>query len=444
MYDLILRDGLFIASQGDVRGDLAVEGGVIVALGDVDGTAREVIDLGGRAVLPGGVDTHVHFRTPGHTHKETWRTATRSAVVGGITSVVDMPNTQPPTTDAERLREKLALAAGESRCHYGLFMGATNDNLDAIRRLEDSDLPWCGTKVFMGASTGPLLVDAPGALEALFQHTRRIIVAHAEDNRVLLAAGAPYAGVDDPRVHPLARPPEAAVVAVRRLLELSSAYDHPAHVCHLSTRAELALLTGDPVYAGHRVSSEACPHHLAFDASRLATHGNYAKMNPSLRAPEDREALWEAVAAGRVDFVATDHAPHLPEEKEQPYPTAPAGVPGVETSMRYMLHEGRRRGLGLRAIAELMATRAARRFGIVGKGEIAVGADADLVVVSDAPSAPYQRAEVLSQCGWSPFEGELLAAPPHAVFVAGRQVAAAGRVVDDDVRGRPLRFAAGG
>jgi dihydroorotase len=438
MIDLILRDGRLVLPDGSVvRGDLGVDDGVIVALGEVAEAARGDFDCGGRPVLPGGVDVHVHFRTPGYSHKETWETASRSAVVGGITSVVDMPNTDPVTVDHASLVAKAAQISGDARCHYGFFVGAAPDNLDALRWLEEADTPYCGVKVFMGSSTGRLLVDDPAALEGIFRDTRRIIAVHAEDDALLEVTKAAYS---DAREHHLARPTEAAVRAVRAVLALSAAYDHDAHICHLSTREELALLRHDPGHRTGRVSAEVCPHHLAFTHARTETHGNYAKMNPPLRTEADRRALWQALRDGDLLCVSTDHAPHLAAEKDRPYAAAPSGVPGVETSLRYLLAAGPGEGLSLPAVARLMATEAAARFALRGKGRLAVGHDADLVVLADGEPAPYRRDEVLSRCGWSPFEGELLAPAPEAVFVLGRLAARRGRMVDDGVRGRPLAF----
>lgn len=441
MHDVILREGRFVTPSGTIEGDLAVEDGRIVELGTVRGSGREEIRLEGRWTLPGVVDPHVHFRTPGYTHKETWITATRSALAGGVTSVVDMPNTDPTTTDAAALAEKLAHVASEARCSYGFFVGATPHNLDALRRLEDMDLPYCGIKVFMGSSTGRLLVDDPEGLRSIFRDTRKIIALHAEDNEILMASKARYRDAESATVHGLARPVEAAIKAVRNVLELSDAHDHPAHICHMSTAAELELVLGDAGHGSGRVSVEVCPHHLAFEEGRCATHGNLAKMNPPLRPERDRQALWNGLARGDVAFVATDHAPHLLDEKEQPYPSAPSGIPGVETSLRYMLYAGPRHGLDMSDVARVMSQGAADRFGIVGKGRIAVGWDGDLVVASDGPGRPFERSEVLSHCGWSLFEGEVLAPPPAMVLVGGKVAARGGRIVDDDVRGRPLVFA---
>lgn len=442
MIDLALRNGRFATPGGMIEGDLGIEAGCIVDVGAVSGAAREEIDLRGRAVLPGAVDPHVHFRTPGHTEKEDFGSGSRAALAGGVTSVVDMPNTEPPTTDLERLREKAALAAASCLCHYGFWVGATAENAADLERLEASEEDFCGIKVYMGSSTGRLLVDDPAAIEEVFRRTRRVVAVHAESEAVLRRAGAPYARSTDPAVHGLARPEEAAVLAVSLVLELSRRYDHPAHVCHLSTARELDLVLDDEGHREGRVSFEVCPHHLAFDDARARTCGSYAKMNPPLRRAGDREALWSALARGDVDMIATDHAPHLRSEKERPYFEAPSGVPGVETSLRYLLREAPRRGVDLVRLAELVATRAADRFGLAGKGRIEAGFDADLAVLSDAPPRPFRREEVLSRAGWNPFEGETLAPPPDLVLLLGRVVAREGRVDPGGARGRPLRFRA--
>ncbi len=449
MHDIVLRDTRIVRPEGVIEGDVAIRGGKIAELGRVTGGSRQDLDLKGRALLPGAIDPHVHFRTPGGTHKERWTEASRAAVTGGVTSVIDMPNTDPATVDYQRLVEKASMVSSEARCGYGFWVGAAHDNLDELARMDAGDnLPhgpcgYAGVKVYLGSTTGRLLVEDPTALEALFAQTRRVIAVHAEDNAVLRRVAAELPGAHTAEDHNLLRPREAASVAVKNVLALAAAYTRDVHICHMTTEDELVLLREGPTAPGspeRLVTFEVCPHHLAFDDRRTHTHANFAKMNPPLREPHDRRALWEGLASSRLGFVATDHAPHTVEEKEQEYDKAPSGVPGVETMLRYMLYEGPRHGIPLPALAWLTSQGAADRFGILGKGRIEVGYDADLVVVSDAPARPLLRDEVLSRCGWNPFEGEWLAPPPDYVFVGGKLAAQHGQMVDDTVRGGPLVF----
>ena len=449
MHHLVLRNARIVRPEGILEGDVAVEDGRIAEIGHVTGGARQNFDLKGRALLPGAIDPHVHFRTPGGTHKERWLEASRAAVTGGVTAVIDMPNTDPPTIDYARLVEKARMVAGEARCGYGFWVGAAPDNLDGLARLDaGEDLPdgpcgYAGVKVYLGSTTGRLLVEDPAVLEGIFRETQRVIAVHAEDNAVLRRVAAELPGAHTAKDHHLLRPREAARVAVRTLLALAGAYTRDVHVCHMTTQDELDLVREGPRAPGtddRLVTFEVCPHHLAFDERRTHTHANFAKMNPPLREPHDRRALWQALASSHLGFVATDHAPHTLEEKEQEYDKAPSGVPGVETMLRYMLYEGPRHGISLKDVAWLTSQGAADRFGIVGKGRIEVGYDADLVVASDEPARPLYRDEVLSRCGWNPFEGEWLAPPPAFVFVGGQLAAQNGQMVDERVRGGALEF----
>lgn len=433
MYDLILEGATVVSSQGRTRADVAVEEGRIVYVGaNPAGAARTRVDATGRFLLPGLIDTHVHFRTPGHTHKEDFATGTRAAASGGVTTVCDMPNTSPPTLTRSDWEEKRGLAEAEARVNVGIWVGASHGNFDAVRDLMESG-DACGIKVFMGASTGPLLVD-PATLERLFVGPPGLIGVHAEDEEVLEPIRlARRSEVAPP--HDEVRPPIAATTALRRLLALVAATPRPVHVCHVSTADELALL--DATARGLPITTEACPHHLFL--STATSTGNFAKVNPPIRCEADRVAMLRALAEGRIDTLGSDHAPHTRAEKERPYWEAPSGLPGVETIFSTVVAAVRRGEVSLERVVAAGCEAPASIFGFATKGHVAEGYDADLVLLSERELVRLTTADLLTKVGWSPFEGHLVAPRPDAVWVGGRLVARDGRIVDDDVRGRIVR-----
>lgn len=442
MYDLIVEDATVVHGAGRDVADVCVEGGTIVHVGPrAAGRARHVVHAAGRALLPGAIDGHVHFRSPGHPHKEDWGSGSRAAASGGVTTVLDMPNTSPPTLTRADWEAKRALAAASSRVDFGIWVGASSGNFDAINDLMSSG-DACGIKVFMGASTGPLLVDDP-TLVALFERTAGLIGVHAEDEAMLAGLRARYAGDPAPD-HNRMRPPEASASAVRRLLELVALHHRPVHVCHVSTALELALL--EPGRGALPVSTEACPHHLFLTADLAfradsPTAGNRIKVNPPVRDADDVAAMWRAIGRERIDTIGSDHAPHLLSEKAQPYATAPSGIPGVETTLPLMLTAVREGRIALEQVVRMCAEAPARVFGLRRKGRIAVGYDADLVLLAPdaAPLRTLTADDMLTRVGWSPFEGMALVPRPDQVYVRGQLVAEGGRITHDDVRGALVR-----
>jgi dihydroorotase len=406
-----------------------VEGGEIVYIGArPGGPARTRVSAIGRFVVPGFIDGHVHFRDPGHAAKEDWGSGSRAAASGGVTTVCDMPNTSPATITPEAWEAKAAVAAARSVVNYGIWFGAAAGHIDDARRMADEG-PACGIKVFMGASTGPLLVDDATLVE-LFERTTALMGVHAEDEAHLQASRLLWQDRTPPSHHDT-RPAAAAVVAVQRLLELTRAHPRPVHICHVSTEAEVALL--ETVRGVLPISLEASPHHLWLNNE--SPLGNFGKVNPPLRPESDRRALWAAVRRGLVDTIGSDHAPHTRKEKELPYAQAPAGIPGVEFIFSLMLSAVRQGRLGMERVVQLCAEAPAARFGFARKGRIAVGADADIVVFREEELERLTADRILARVGWSPYLGQVVAAKPEMVFVGGRRVSEAGVIVDDSVRG---------
>lgn len=433
MYDLIVEDATIVGSRGRVVADIAVQDGVITYVGSrPGGGARAKVSAIGKFVIPGLIDTHVHFRSPGHPHKEDWASGSRAALSGGVTTVCDMPNTDPPTLGRAEWDEKRALAQAASRVDFALWVGAAAGNVDALNELMDSG-DACGIKVFMGASTGPLLVD-DATLVQVFERTRGLIGVHAEDETLLNEVRARFQGEARPS-HNDVRPPAAAVAAVRRLIELSTATRRPVHICHLSTAGELALL--DAVRGTLPITSEVCPHHLWLSTENDL--GNWMKCNPPVRSELDRRALWTAVKRGQIDTIGSDHAPHTREEKERPYWQAPSGIPGVETTFPLMLAAVKQGKLAVERFVQMACETPARLFGLSRKGLLEVGRDADFVLFTEGDLVRFEPKDLLTRVGWSPFTGQKLAPKPEQVYLRGRLVARKGVIVDDTPRGQLVR-----
>ncbi len=432
MYDLIVEDATVVSSSGRAVADVCVEGGVIVYVGARPaGGARRKAQGIGKFLIPGLIDTHVHFRDPGHPHKEDWASGSIAAVSGGITTVCDMPNTSPPTLTRADWESKVAVAAAHSRANFGVWVGASATNLDAIEDLSGSGA--CGVKVFMGSSTGPLLVDL-ATLDLVFRRTRGLVGVHAEDEAVLEPIRQRLRDVPTPD-HNEVRPPAAAVAAVQQLIELVRTHRRPVHICHVSTSAELEIL--ESIRGDLPITSEVCPHHLWL--STESTQGNFTKVNPPIRSELDRRALWTAVKRARLDTIGSDHAPHTREEKSLPYWQAPSGIPGVESTFSLMMTSVRQGRMSIERLIQMACESPARIFGFRKKGAVREGYDADFVLFGEEDLVKFTAADVLTRVGWSPFVGQRLVPKPEHVYVAGRLVAQRGRVVDDAGRGTLVR-----
>ena len=428
----LIRHATCVLPTGTVRADVLVEGSRIQAINPPQVQADEIVDATGLHMLPGGIDDQVHFRDPGLTHKEDLHTGSLACAKGGITTFLEMPNTKPTTTSCEELHKKLDLAAGKSVVNYGFYIGATPNNVAELRAAQRTP----GIKIFIGSSTGDLLVDAQDALERIFAETTLPICAHCEDEATVRANQARYAGIDDVAVHSKIRDHEAAIIATKRSMDLANRHKHRFHVLHVSTAQEAELLRN----RGSYVTAEACPHHLFFNIDDYPRLGTLVQMNPSIKTVADNAALWEALRDGRIEVIATDHAPHTLEEKRQSYPKSPSGLPAVENSLALMLDASRRGLCTLEQVVAWMATNPARIWNIANKGAIREGYDADLVLVDLEKQQTIRNEDQLTKSGWSPWHGTTLTGWPVRTWVMGQTVFAAGRV-DAAIRGSEARYA---
>lgn len=434
-FDLLLRGGTVVGPERIAEADVGIRDGKIAAVGALGAAAAAtVFEARGLHVLPGVIDSQVHFREPGAEHKEDIESGTRAAALGGVTAVFEMPNTRPPTVSEAALTDKLSRARGRAHVDHAFYIGADGKNTAELARLER--LPGCcGIKVFMGSSTGSLLVEDDATLAKILASGGRRVAVHAEDE-ARLRARRPLAEGDGPERHPLWRDVETAVQATNRLLKLAHTAGRRVHVLHVSTAEELALLKA----ARDIASVEVTPQHLTLAAPDCYREfGSLAQMNPPIREARHRDALWRAVADGTADVIGSDHAPHTRQEKAKPYPGSPSGMPGVQTLLPLMLdhlHQGR---LDLRRLVDLTSAGPARVFGIEGKGCVAPGFDGDLTLVDLGRRQIIEASWLASRCGWSPFIGRRVTGWPVASILRGMVLMRDGALVSAS-RGEPIRF----
>ena len=441
MYDLVIQNASIAHPDGTTAaGDVACQNGRIAKIDNmINAVGREHIDAAGRLLIPGVIDPQVHFREPGATDKEDLASGSRAAVRGGVTSFLEMPNCNPPTTDQEQLDWKLARAASSCAANFGFFIGATCDNLEALNNV----YPACGIKIFMGSSTGDLLVDKQEHLERIFGNGQRLIAVHAEDEtriqdrtRALLKQGE----VADYSLHSQIRDPQTALIATERALALSEKYGRRLHILHLSTSEEVERLRRDKP---DQVTCEVIPNHLFLNTDDYAQLGSRVQMNPPIRNPANASGLWSGLHQGIIDIIATDHAPHTLAEKNQPYPNSPAGMPGVETSLPLMLTAMQAGQCTLAQVQQWMCSGPARVYGIKNKGHLAEDFDADLTLVDIETTRPVRDNEVFSRAAWSPYAGRELTGWPSYTIVGGQVVFDNGRI-RSGVFGRALEFSRSG
>lgn len=438
-FDLIVRGGTLVTSGGEIRGDLGVRDGRIAEIGDLAAReAAQVLDADGLHVLPGVIDTQVHFREPGLEHKEDIESGSRAAICGGVTTFFEMPNTQPPTTTREALEDKLTRAEGRAWSDFAFFVGASPDNARQLGELEL--LPGTpGVKIFMGSSTGSLLVDDEDVLREVLRHGKRPCPVHAEDEARLRERKGLAGDRPDVGMHPFLRDPEAARLATERLIRLCEETGRPVHVLHVSTADELPMLL-EAKQRGLPVTCEITPQHLSFEAPECYEKlGSRAQMNPPLRAKEHRQGLWLAFKHGLFDVIGSDHAPHTIEEKSRPYPLSPSGMPGVQTLLPVMLDWVNRGEVELAKVVRMTSEAPAHLYGIKNKGRIAEGFDADLAIIDLRKEFEVTPRWLQSKCGWSPFEGMRLRGYPAHTVLRGEVIVREGELIGKP-GGRAVEF----
>lgn len=417
-FDVIIKGGTVVNHDGRSRVDVGVRAGKIAEIGDLSAaSAGEVIEAAGLHVLPGVIDTQVHFREPGADAKEDLETGSRAAVLGGVTAVFEMPNTKPTTSTAEALADKVRRGTHRMHCDFAFYIGATGDNIDNLARLEM--LPGaCGIKVFMGASTGSLLVADDESVEAVMRNGRRRMAIHSEDE-FRMRERAHLAEAGNVLTHPVVRDVEAAVMCTKRLLKLARKTGRRVHVLHISTAEEM------PILAAHKdiASVEVLPQHLTLAGPEIYERlGTYAQQNPPIRDEAARKGIWWGLEQGVVDVLGSDHAPHLRHEKDQPYPKSPSGMPGVQTLVPIMLDHVNAGHLSLERFVDLTSHGPLRLFNIAGKGRLAVGYDADITIVDLKAERTITNDWIASKCGWTAYDGMNVTGWPIGTIIRGRKV----------------------
>lgn len=434
-YDLVLRGATIVSHDGTAVGDIAIAGGRIAAIGAIgDVKAERTETLRGLHVLPGVVDTQVHFREPGLEQKEDQETGSRAAVMGGVTAVFEMPNTKPLTVTAATLADKVRRARHRMFCDFAFYVGGTRETVADIASLERLEAS-AGIKVFMGASTGDLLVEDQPSLDRIISAISRRAAFHAEDE-IRLRARAGLREHGKPASHPVWRDEVAALTATRNLIALAEKHRKRVHVLHLSTAEEVVFLGDHKEFA----TVEVTPHHLTLVAPDCYERlGTYAQMNPPVRDERHRRALWAGVASGVIDILGSDHAPHTREEKDHPYPESHSGMTGVQTLVPIMLDHVNRGHLTISRFVDMTSAGPQRLFGIRNKGRIAVGYDADLTIVDLGRTETIRNSWIQSRSAWTPYDGVSVKGWPVGTYVRGRRVMWQGEILGPAI-GEPVRF----
>ena len=442
--DSVIKDISIVNEGKTFQGDVLIRKGHIEKIAgsiDVRFAVKEINGYG-QHLLPGVIDDQVHFREPGLTHKATIYTEAKAAVAGGVTSFMEMPNTVPPAFTQELLEVKYAIAAQNSLANYSFFMGTSNDNIEEILRTNAKKKEVCGVKIFMGSSTGNLLVDNPLTLEKVFAGSELLIATHCEDERIIKENLAELSREKQelrPSDHPIIRNAEACFESSFRAIQIAKKYDTRLHILHISTEKELQLFTNLIPLQDKRITAEVCVHHLHFTSDDYEVWGNKIKCNPAIKAPHNKAALWQALLDDRLDVIATDHAPHTLAEKEEPYVKAHAGLPLVQHSLQLMLDYVQQGKISIEKVVEKMSHSVATCFQVKDRGFIREGYFADLVLVDLHKPYTVAKENILYKCGWSPLEGKQFPASITQTLVNGRPVYGNG-VFDESVKGQRLQF----
>lgn len=434
MGSVLIKNAKIVNEGQTFEGDVLIEGEMIVEIAENISAkpSYKIADAEGNYLIPGAIDDQVHFREPGLTHKGDIESESRAAVAGGITSFIEQPNTVPNTVTQEILADKYEIAAGKSFANYGFMFGATNDNLDEVLKTNPKNVP--GIKIFLGSSTGNMLVDNEAVLEKIFSSTPMLIAVHCEDEATIKANLEKFKeqyGEDIPvGCHPLIRSAEACYISSSKAVELAKKTGARLHVFHLSTAKEMELFTNKIPLEEKKITAEACVHHLWFSDEDYKTKGNFIKWNPAVKTADDRKALWNALLDDRIDVIATDHAPHTLEEKQQSYLKAPSGGPLVQHAVVAMFEAFHQGKISIEKIVEKMAHNPAKIFRIEKRGFIKPGYYADLAIVNTGLPWNVKKENILYKCGWSPFEGYSFKSRITHTFVNGELVYHNGKVKD--------------
>ncbi len=444
MLPILIKNATIVNEGKSLIQDVLVRDGIIERIEtniSIQGNYQE-INAEGLYLLPGVIDDQVHFREPGLTHKANIGSEARAAVAGGTTSFMEMPNTNPPATTQELLENKYAIAAAGSVANYSFFMGVANNNIEEVLKTNQKKNEVCGVKIFMGSSTGDMLVDNYVTLTRIFGDSELLIATHCEDERIIAANKAKYPNPDNASYHPLIRDAEACFESSFTAIQLAMKGNSRLHILHISTTKELQLFSNMLPLGEKRITCEVCVHHLHFTADDYAQYGNLIKCNPAIKGPENKAALWEALLDDRLDIIATDHAPHTWEEKMQPYQSAPSGIPLVQHSLLLMLQYVQQGSISIEKVVEKMCHAPAICFQIAKRGFLREGYFADMVLVDMKEKTLVSKQNILYKCGWSPFEGHTFPASVVYTFVNG-EIAYHNGKVNDSVRGRRLTFERG-
>jgi dihydroorotase len=436
----LLKSATIVNEGKQIVADILIENGIIVKIGENLSSDKNstIIDLKGKFLLPGCIDDQVHFREPGLIHKADIASESKAAVAGGITSFMEMPNTIPNTLSQELLELKFQIAAISSIANFSFFMGASNNNIEEVLKTNRKNV--CGVKIFMGSSTGNMLVDNEKVLEELFQKIKPTLIAtHCEDESTIRSNTEKYKAIYGENVpiemHPLIRSEDACYISSSFAVNLAKKYNTRLHVLHISTEKELSLFDNSIPLEQKLITAEACVHHLWFSDEDYKTKGNYIKWNPAVKKASDRAAIFQAVLDNRIDVIATDHAPHTLEEKNQSYFKAPSGGPLVQHALPAMLEKMHQGMISIEKIVEKMAHNPAILFQIEKRGFIREGYFADLVVIDKRPTI-VTKDSLLYKCGWSPFEGTIFNYSVDQTFVNGNRVYAEGKIIEGTVGAR--------
>lgn len=444
MKQYIIKNTCIVNEGKKTYGDVLVKNGRIEKIAAIIDTKEKSTEVSGenQYLLPGAIDDQVHFREPGLTHKATIHTEAKAAIAGGVTSFMEMPNTQPPVFTQDLLENKYEIGKHTSLANYSFFMGTSNDNIEEILKTNDKKNEVCGVKIFMGASTGNLLVDNPLMLDKVFAGSELLIATHCEDEAIIKAnfkALKESKGTLTPSDHPIIRNEEACFESSFKAIQYAKKYNSRLHILHITTEKELQLFTNMIPLGDKRITAEVCVHHLHFTSDDYAALGNKIKCNPAIKAPSNREALWKALLDDRLDVIATDHAPHTWEEKQEDYEHAHAGLPLVQHSVQLMLHYVKEGRISIEKMVEKMSHAVAECFQISERGYIREGYYADLVLADLNQSQVVSKQNLLYKCGWSPLEGFRFPATITNTFVNGHLVYGNG-VFDESQMGMRMQF----